>query len=1148
MLCPPSGAWLTGYAASVGYSTYPGLGWLVLVRQPRDEALAPALYLQRVIVLVVLLVGAALVAMMVCAIRVSARPLQDMARTADAITEQVRQQTQQAFRKTGTSTAVQLLGSDAAAFGAKQQQLQPPQHQLQAYPSSSSSSSFAPIHVSLPPTHRRDEVGHLGASFSALLHVLNTQRAELQGVNAQLEAKMQSRTVELEMINRSAKHKSPKEKHSGELSLHMTRVCCCCFCSFVSSELEMFSQTVSHDLRAPLGSIRSIAELLAADLAPTSPPRASVSSSQRTVSLSSSSSFSGVDSGGGGVSLPPAVRATVDEYLSQIQSDVTTMSGLITDLLELSRINHSSLRLKRVNLAELAQSIVTDLQRHDVARAQHVTVLLPTPSSVEKAAAGSVRNTPLARQRALSPVHVKLSNEGNNAVAAAASDTITQASRGAAASSSTSPLTSQAASKPISASAPPASSTTAGAAQPPPLPISRAVSADAISCGGSGSGSGADVDSTFTVLCDEGLVRVVLTNLLGNSWKYTSKTPHAIIEFGSVGLVERSSSEGTAASPSSTCSGSSSGIGGSNRNVQRRAFFVRDNGAGFEMTHARRLFQPFQRMHTQAEFSGTGVGLSTVSRCCQRHGGRVWAKSAVGRGATFFFTLGPLESNEGALGAGGDGTGTTMAGAPVQLAELPPLPSVEAVLKMKEPQPNLDAAATAPLIPRRPPSPSMVAEGGPEQLSPVFAWSPTKGDISPIAASGGANDVVRFHEAKEDNGALQPTLTTALSPSAAGPTSLAPSASSASAGLRSTLQGASLSASSGAGAGPAEPSEVRQPRVLFVDDSFVLTKLGSRILSSNGVLVDTAGDGTEVLRKLYPDYHIAAESDGGDSAPFVTADTPLGASGAGAIGVSIGDHDGGDGGQGASTDASPTSPWGVEPQPPRCARKDGNARSIAADGAPRSSDANLRPPLSSDVLLSSPSQLLSSGVGRDAGVSQGLSPPVVPDMLLSPVAVVAAGDASPSASDAEPLSPGSQHSRALSHVGDTFALHALSGVNSPQLTGGSGPGGDLAVDAVGPRPLHLHRPPPRLHRPPRYDLIFCDLSMSPMDGLTCVGTLRHLGYPGRIVALTGFDDPSKRAECLRAGFDDFLAKPFTAAALMATLNEHKGKRSNYKCA
>ena len=68
-----------------------------------------------------------------------------------------------------------------------------------------------------------------------------------------------------------------------------------------------------------------------------------------------------------------------------------------------------------------------------------------------------------------------------------------------------------------------------------------------------------------------------------------------------------------------------------------------------------------------------------------------------------------------------------------------------------------------------------------------------------------------------------------------------------------------------------------------------------------------------------------------------------------------------------------------------------------------------------------------------------------------------------------------------------------------------------------------------------------------MDGLTCVVTLRQLGYSGRIVALTGFDDASKRAECLRAGFDDFLAKPFTAAALMATLNAHKGKRSNYKC-
>jgi HAMP domain-containing protein len=221
MVCPPSGAWLTGYAASKGYSTYPGLGWLVLVRQPRDEALAPALYLQRVIVLVVLLVGAALVAMMVCAIRISARPLQDMARTADAITEQLRQQSQQAGRKTGTSKAV--LQS---------------QHQLQSYPSSSPSSSLAPIHVSLPPTHRRDEVGLLGASFSALLHVLNAHRAELQGLNAQLEAKVQSRTVELEMINRSAQRGGHTELkcvggYERSITLLMTHVCCCCFCSFV---------------------------------------------------------------------------------------------------------------------------------------------------------------------------------------------------------------------------------------------------------------------------------------------------------------------------------------------------------------------------------------------------------------------------------------------------------------------------------------------------------------------------------------------------------------------------------------------------------------------------------------------------------------------------------------------------------------------------------------------------------------------------------------------------------------------------------------------------------------------------------------------------------------------------------------------------
>ncbi len=113
-----------------------------------------------------------------------------------------------------------------------------------------------------------------------------------------------------------------------------------------------------------------------------------------------------------------------------------------------------------------------------------------------------------------------------------------------------------------------------------------------------------------TVLADPRLLRVALENLLGNAWKFTAKQPAARIEFG-VG-------QGPDGAP---------------------AYFVRDNGAGFNMAYVGKLFGAFQRLHTPQEFPGTGIGLATVQRIIHQHGGRVWAEGETGQGATFYFTL-----------------------------------------------------------------------------------------------------------------------------------------------------------------------------------------------------------------------------------------------------------------------------------------------------------------------------------------------------------------------------------------------------------------------------------------------------------------------------------------------------------------------------
>jgi light-regulated signal transduction histidine kinase (bacteriophytochrome) len=107
---------------------------------------------------------------------------------------------------------------------------------------------------------------------------------------------------------------------------------------------------------------------------------------------------------------------------------------------------------------------------------------------------------------------------------------------------------------------------------------------------------------------DESLLRLVLDNLLRNAWKFTAKKPKPQIEFGFT-------------------------------DQPQPAFFVRDNGAGFDMNFADKLFGVFQRLHPATDFPGTGIGLATVQRIVNRHGGRVWASAAVNQGATFFFSL-----------------------------------------------------------------------------------------------------------------------------------------------------------------------------------------------------------------------------------------------------------------------------------------------------------------------------------------------------------------------------------------------------------------------------------------------------------------------------------------------------------------------------
>jgi hypothetical protein len=108
---------------------------------------------------------------------------------------------------------------------------------------------------------------------------------------------------------------------------------------------------------------------------------------------------------------------------------------------------------------------------------------------------------------------------------------------------------------------------------------------------------------------DVRLLGIALDNLLANAWKYTSRTEGARIELGTM------QQEG------------------------ETVYYVRDNGAGFDMSYANKLFAPFQRLHAEEEFEGTGIGLATVQRILTRHNGHIWGEGVPGAGATFYFTL-----------------------------------------------------------------------------------------------------------------------------------------------------------------------------------------------------------------------------------------------------------------------------------------------------------------------------------------------------------------------------------------------------------------------------------------------------------------------------------------------------------------------------
>jgi light-regulated signal transduction histidine kinase (bacteriophytochrome) len=124
-----------------------------------------------------------------------------------------------------------------------------------------------------------------------------------------------------------------------------------------------------------------------------------------------------------------------------------------------------------------------------------------------------------------------------------------------------------------------------------------------------------DIHKGLHATGDPVLIEILLDNLISNAWKYSQKVPTAIIEIGS------------------------------HSHLGNIVFYIKDNGAGFNMKYASQLFKPFNRLHSAEEFDGTGIGLATVSRIIERHHGKIWVNSEQGKGTTFYFTLFPKSSN-----------------------------------------------------------------------------------------------------------------------------------------------------------------------------------------------------------------------------------------------------------------------------------------------------------------------------------------------------------------------------------------------------------------------------------------------------------------------------------------------------------------------